>query len=385
MAKAKISDNRRIAVLVSNDLNHDQRVLKTCGTLSGLGWSPFLIGREMPSSAEMNVPFPGIRLSLWFSSGFFFYASWQYRLLLQLMRSQCEAVWANDLDTLLPAFLVSKVRGIPLVYDSHEFFTEAAGLTGRPVQRGVWLALERWIFPKLKSVITVNDSIAEAYATRYPGAVCGRPLVIRNMPLKRSNAGGSVDWRKQLNIPEEATFLILQGAYLDKDRGVIQAVEAMRQQSKWYLVIVGAGEEFEWALTQVRELDGRLICIPKMPFDELCTLTANADIGLSLDRGVHGNYWFSLPNKLFDYIHAGIPVVASPMPEVKRIVEKWSVGAVIADHSPASIEAAVNAVASRGSDHWRNQCVEASSSLNWQSESASIQHALALSGAGAQA
>ena len=166
MAKPKISDNRRIAVLVSNDLNHDQRVLKTCGTLSGLGWLPYLIGREMPGSTDLNVPFPGIRLSLWFSSGFLFYASWQYRVLLQLMRSQCEAVWANDLDTLLPAFLVSKVRGIPLVYDSHEFFTEAAGLTGRPVQRGVWLALERWIFPKLKSVITVNDSIAEAYATR---------------------------------------------------------------------------------------------------------------------------------------------------------------------------------------------------------------------------
>lgn len=301
------------------------------------------------------------------------------------MRSQCEAVWANDLDTLLPAFLVSKVRGIPLVYDSHEFFTEAAGLTGRPVQRGVWLALERWIFPKLKSVITVNDSIAEAYATRYPGAVCEKPLVIRNMPLKRSNAIGMVDWRKQLNIPEEGTFLILQGAYLDKDRGVIQAVEALRQQNKWYLVVVGAGEEFEWALTQVRELNGRLICIPKMPFDELCTLTANADIGLSLDRGVHGNYWFSLPNKLFDYIHAGIPVVASPMPEVKRIVEEWSVGAVIDDHSPRSIEAAVKAVTSRGGDHWKNQCAEASSALNWQSESASIQYALSLSGAGSQA
>lgn len=339
----------------------------------------------MPDSRKLDVPFPGVRLNLWFSSGFLFYALWQYRLLFQLMRTQCESVWANDLDTLLPAFLMSKIRRIPLIYDSHEFFTEAAGLTGRPLQRGVWLALERWIFPKLKSVITVNDSIAEAYATRYPRAVCEKPLVIRNMPLKRTKRSGMVDWRKRLDIPDDATFLILQGAYLDKDRGVIQAVEALRDQRKWHLVVVGAGAEFDWALTQVGQLDGRLICIPKMPFDELCTLTANADIGLSLDRGVHGNYWFSLPNKLFDYIHAGIPVVASPMPEVKRIVEEWSVGAVIDDHSPAAIETAVNALASRGSDHWRNQCAEASSALNWQSESAAIERALALSGAGTQA
>jgi glycosyltransferase involved in cell wall biosynthesis len=375
----------RVAVIVSNDLNHDQRVLKISTTLEGLGWTPQLIGREMPGSRSLDIPFAGSRLVLPFSKGFLFYAAWQWKLLFALLRSPNEAIWANDLDTLLPAYLACKWQGIPLVYDSHEFFTEAAGLTGRPLQRGVWLVVEKWIFPRLKSVITVNNSIAEAYARRYPKSEGGKPLVVRNMPMKRTEPIADVNWREELGIPEESIFLILQGAYLDIDRGVVEAIEAMRLQSNWHLVVVGAGAEFEWAKTQITSLKGRLICLPKMPFEELCTLTASADIGLSLDRGVHVNYWFSLPNKLFDYVHAGIPVVASPMPEVKRIVEDWHVGAVIEDHSPDSIAAAVRTVMSVDKSRWEGACREASFALNWQAESDVIAQAMVASGALIQA
>jgi glycosyltransferase involved in cell wall biosynthesis len=331
----------------------------------------------MPSSNELTIPFDGRRLSLPFQSGFLFYATWQIRLLIQMLRTPCGAIWANDLDTLLPAYLAAKWHGVPLVYDSHEFFTEAAGLTGRPLQRNVWLNLERWLFPRIASIITVNDSIAEAYEKRYPNARSGKPLVVRNMPLKRTQTQNQVDWRTKLEIPEAATFAILQGAYLDKDRGVIQAVEALRLQPHWYLAVVGAGEEFEWAQQQQSALNGRLICLPKMPFNELCTLTAAADLGFSLDRGVHGNYWFSLPNKLFDYIHAGIPIVASPMPEVRRIVEEWNVGVVIRDHGPESIAEAVTEVMNAPRTKWSDECAKASKKLNWQAESDVIAEAIA--------
>ena len=367
---------KRIAVLVSNDLNHDQRVLKTCATLQELSWIPFLIGRNMPGSAALSGPYGGKRLSVLFARGFLFYATLQCVLLVELLRTRCDAIWANDLDTLLPAFLASKWHGIPLIYDSHEFFTEAAGLTGRPFQRGVWLRLEHWLYPRLKSVITVNDSIANAYEKRYPTALSVRPRVVRNMPLKREFKTGKLQWREELGIPKEAVFAVLQGAYLDKDRGVKQAVEALRENLSWHLVVVGAGVEFEWATRQVPSSDGRLICLPKMPFEKLCTLTAAADFGFSLDRGVHGNYWFSLPNKLFDYIHAGIPVVASPMPEVKKVVEDWQIGAVIDDHSPAAITKAVNAVLQIPSVEWERRCSHASESLNWQAEGAMIREAM---------
>jgi glycosyltransferase involved in cell wall biosynthesis len=368
---------KRIAVLVSNDLNHDQRVLKTCATLAAEGWKPILIGREMPESKPLEVPFEAHRMRLPFQRGAWFYASLQLGLLRALKRARVDAVWANDLDTLLPAFMVSRAQGLPLVYDSHEYFTEAAGLTGRPFQRGVWLRLERAIFPRLAAVITVNDGIADAYLERYPNARGGRPLVVRNMPRKRTQeVEKSERWRQRLGIPEHAPFLILQGAYLDKDRGVVQAVNALREQASWYLVVVGAGEEWEWAQTQVDALEGRLIVLPKMPFDALCGLTASADVGLSLDQGVHGNYVMSLPNKLFDYIHAGIPVVASPIAEVTRIIEWWGIGHVVQDSTPEGIAAAVEVVLAQPRTQWQSVCSKAAHALHWEAEEANIVQAL---------
>ena len=368
---------KRIAVLVSNDLNHDQRVLKTCGTLAGAGWEPVLIGREMPGSKPLDVPFEAERLKLPFHRGVGFYAALQFGMLRALSRINVDAVWANDLDTLLPAFLHARAKGLPLVYDSHEYFTEAAGLTGRPFQRGVWLQLERFVFPRLAAVLTVNDGIADAYLQRYPRARGGRPLVVRNMPRKRERPmADAVNWRQCLGIPDHAPFLIVQGAYLDKDRGVIQAVNALREQTTWYLVVVGAGAEWEWAHAQVDEFKGRLIVLPKMPFEELCGLTASADVGLSLDQGVHGNYIMSLPNKLFDYIHAGIPVVASPMAEVVRIVETWKVGHVVKDSTPAGIASAVESALAVSKAHWNSKCSEASAALHWGAEEQHILQAL---------
>lgn len=368
---------KRIAVLVSNDLNHDQRVLKTCATLEAEGWTPVLIGRQMPESKPLNVPFEARRLQLPFRRGAGFYAALQIGLLRALFRTDINAIWANDLDTLLPAFLVARAKRLPLVYDSHEYFTEAAGLTGRPLQRGVWLMVERAIFPRLKAVITVNEGIADAYHERYPHARGGRPFVVRNMPRKRSEpAQSSTNWKNRLGVPANAPLLIVQGAYLDKDRGVVQAVNALSEQPSWHLVVVGAGEEWEWARNQADKFNGRLVVLPKMPFDELCSLTASADVGLSLDQGVHGNYLMSLPNKLFDYIHAGIPVVATPMPEVAHVVDAWKIGAVVKDSTPAGIAAGVAAVLAHPRDHWKAQCDQAASALHWGVEEEQIGNAL---------
>ena len=368
---------KRIAVLVSNDLNHDQRVLKTCQTLREAGWSAQLLGRDMPGSKPLDIPFEGRRLRLPFHRGAGFYAALQWGMLRALLRMDVQAIWANDLDTLLPAFLAARWKRIPIVYDSHEYFTEAAGLTGRPFQRGVWLMLERFLFPRIPAVITVNTGIADAYAERYPHAIGGRPRVVRNMPRKRPvQATVAVDWRVQLGIQAHAPFLILQGAYLDRDRGVVQAVEALRAQPDWHLVVVGAGEEWEWAATQVPSCGGRLHVLPKMPFDELVGLTASADVGLSLDQGVHGNYLMSLPNKLFDYIHANIPVVASPMPEVVKVVNDWGIGCVVEDSSPAGIGNAVEQVLAHPKSQWEGACKKAAEELHWGAEEPHILSAL---------
>jgi len=290
-----------------------------------------------------------------------------------------DGIWANDLDTLLPAFLVSRIRGIPLVYDSHEFFTESAGLTRRRFQRGVWLAVERCLHPRIRAVLTVNESIAAQLHQRYPRAKSGRPRVLRNMPVRAPwvQVAGREAFA-QVGIPTDRPIALLQGAFMDADRGIREAVEATRGQDRFRLVLIGAGPEWEWASQEqsAKDLTQRLFCLPKQPYEVLRKFTASADVGLSLDKGVHGNYLLSLPNKLFDYIHAGIPVVASPLPEVLKVVQDWDVGVTVVGHDAASIRTAIEAVLQQPRSHWEQACARAAESLHWGADEPQIVSAL---------
>lgn len=369
----------RIFVLVSNDLVHDQRVRKTCGTLNRLGWETSLLGRLLPHSEPLPTGVHGTRLRLFFQRGGLFYAALQVRFFCFLLFRRMDGIWANDLDTLLPAYLVSRIRRVPLVYDSHEFFTEAAGLTHRRFQRSVWLAVERWLHPKVRAVLTVNDSIAAGLQERYPHAKSGRPRVLRNMPVRAPRA--MVDGREafsEAGIPTDRPIALLQGAFMDTDRGIREAVEAARGQAHFRLVLIGAGPEWEWARQEQTgaDLAQSLFCLSKQPYEVLRRFTASADVGLSLDKGVHGNYLLSLPNKLFDYIHAGIPVVASPLPEVEKVVKGWDVGVIAAGHDPQSIRTAIETVLQQPRSHWEQACARAAESLHWGADEPQIAAAL---------
>ncbi len=352
---------KSVKVLVSNDLCFDQRVRKTCEVLEAAGLEIELIGRKLPSSPSIERSYKTTRFGLMFKSGALFYAALNLRLFFYLLPRKMDLIWANDLDTLLPAFLISKLKGCRLVYDSHEYFTEAAGLTGRGFQKRVWLTIEKFIFPKLKHVITVNESIASIYRKAYSVPV----HVMRNTP--------------QLNTVVETTLvdnfkhplLILQGAFMDKDRGVIETLHAMQELTECHLLLIGAGEEWELAVSLVNELNiaDRVTILPRQPYSVLAQYTRMADVGLSLDKGMHFNYYYSLPNKIFDYMHAGTPVVASPLPEVKYVIETSQIGEVVTSWEPQDIAYAVRRILRKGKLHYAEKLELASKKYNWDEES----------------
>ncbi|MDA0568713.1 MAG: glycosyltransferase [Bacteroidetes bacterium] len=358
----------KIAVLVSNDLSFDQRVRKTCKVFVDAGHEPILVGRLLSDSKPYDGPGSAVRFALKRSSGMFFYAELQWALWKWLKGADIDAVWANDLDTLLPALLVSRRRKLRLVYDSHEYFTEAAGLTGRPLRRWVWLTIERYCIPKLKKMLTVNESIAKQYRSRYGIQVD----VLRNMPVL--TAVPELSHRKafeEFKVPTDLPILLLQGAFMDRDRGTSDAVDALERMTDVRLVLVGAGIEFEESIKRMNDprWSGRLHCIPRLPYEKLRLLTASADVGLSLDKGMHANYLLSLPNKLFDFIHVGLPVVASPMVEVRRVVEGNGVGVVIEDVTTDAISSGVLKVLSSPREMWFEKCMAARKNLHWGTDS----------------
>ena len=161
---------------------------------------------------------------------------------------------------------------------------------------------------------------------------------------------------------------------------LLSAVEVLEVRPRWQLLVVGAGPEWDWAKQQVPRFSGRLHVIPKQPYALLAGWTRSADWGFSLDKPVHGNYIMSLPNKLFDYIHAGLPVVASALPEVQKVVERHQVGALIRDHSPEAIATAVEQVLDAPRETWLARCATAAEVLNWEAEEPVIREALHRSG-----
>ena len=358
----------RIAVLVSNDLSFDQRVKKTCRVLEAAGHEVLLVGRELPESVPYEGPGTATRLKLKNKRGVRFYAELQRSLIKWLKGVDVDAIWANDLDTLLPAVVVGKKKGIRVVYDSHEFFTEAAGLTDAALKRLVWLMIEKYTVPKVGSMITVNSSIAENYRSRYGVHVD----VLWNMPELSDIP--EVEHRKpfeQYGVPTDKPILLLQGAFMDRDRGAKEAVDSMEFIDDATLVLVGAGIEWEESKERLDDprWKGRLFCIPRLPYEELKKLTASADIGLSLDKASHINYQLSLPNKLFDFFHVGLPIVASPMVEVSKIVNQYKVGVVVEKVEPDHIASAVKKMLEKPKSVWLKACMNARENLHWGADS----------------
>lgn len=329
--------HQRAIVSVTNDLVTDNRVHRTSMALVGLGYDVLLVGRILPGSAPLERPYRTKRMRLLFNTGPLFYAEYNLRLFILLLFARADLLLANDLDTLLANHLAR--RGRKLVYDTHEFYTEVPELVGRPMVRRVWLAIERWIFPKLRTVITVNDSIAKAYRDRYGNTV----HVVRNIPMKREL--GPVPDRSALGLPEDRRILVMQGAGLNIQRGVEEAVLAMKDLPGYLLLLIGGGDVLPVAEQLVAEhrLSDRVRFVDRLPYERMMDFTRNADLGLTLDKDSNLNYRFSLPNKLFDYLNAGIPVLATDLPEVAGIVRKYNAGLVIPTADPALIARAVTA------------------------------------------
>jgi glycosyltransferase involved in cell wall biosynthesis len=282
---------RKATVTVTNDLVTDQRVKKICGTLMESGYLPKLIGRKLNASPEMDErPYPCRRINLLFNNGPLFYAAYNLRVFFILLFSKTDLLYANDLDTLLANFLAAKIKGKPLIYDSHEVFTEVPELMENTFARRVWLTIERFIFPKLKHVITVNESIAAFYQSKY-----GVPVhVMRNVPLKSAYSENET---LNVELPNSKYRLILQGSGINVQRGAEEAVQAMKYLDDVALVIAGSGDVIPLLKQMVEreQLSHKVCFLPRMDYTKLMQVTAQCDLGLSMDKDTNLNYRFSLP------------------------------------------------------------------------------------------
>ncbi len=356
---------KRAIVTVINDLATDQRVARTCRTLQEEGYDILLIGRRLKKSPPLpDRPYSMHRMVLPFEKGPLFYLSFNLALLFRLLRASADLIWANDLDTLGPSFLAARWKKIPLIYDSHEYFTEVPELQNARLKKRIWKKLESSILPRLPFMLTVNPSIAAKYRDRYGVEV----HVLPNHP-DRKNAIEEKD-RKALELPEDRFIAVLQGSGINVGRGGEEAIRAIAELENVLLLMIGGGDRYEELKNDARELEktDRVRFLPRMPYEKMMQYTQNADIGLSLDQPLSENYRLSTPNKLFDYIHAGVPVLASDLPEVRRVVQEHEVGELTDPSDPERIAERIQDLRARPEDlrRYRENAEKASTLLNWE-------------------
>jgi glycosyltransferase involved in cell wall biosynthesis len=350
---------KKIVFTVTNDLTYDQRMQRICGTLAENGYDITLVGFMKKRSVKTEPRnFKQVRLFVFFKKGKLFYVEYNFRLFWWLLFHSFDIYCGIDLDTLLPAFIISKLKRKTCVYDAHEYFTELPEIVDRPVIKKFWIRLERFLLPKIKFNYTVGNAIADVLSAKYKQ----KYEVIRNVPVLNDTL---------LNNQENQNYILYQGA-LNQGRGLENLMHAMSEINA-ELYIAGEGDLSK----ELRNHASKLPHADKIRFlgyirpAELMKFTSEAKLGINLVENRGLSYYYSLSNKFFDYIHAGKPQVSMNFPEYKQLNDQYHVALLIDDTTPSSIATAVNQLLNDPALYLRLQqnTPKAKSELNWQLES----------------
>ena len=353
----------RIIFTVTNDLSFDQRMQRIAGTLQRQGHEVTLVGRKRKQSIPLTPTlFRQVRLSCFFEKGPLFYIEFNIRLFVFLISKSTDYISSIDLDTILPCLAASVIRKTSRVYDAHEYFTEQKEIIRRPGIQRVWKTIERFAVPYFQQGYTVNSHLAmlfqEEYGVNY--------AVIRNIPIK---------YTLEQNENQQLSKLILYQGAVNEGRCFEQLIPAM----KWVnapLYIVGNGNFVEQVAELIRyyQVGHKVFLKGSLPPDELRLLTQQATIGVTLFEPNGINQYYSLANRFFDYMMAGVPQVCVDYPLYAELNQQHGFAELIPDTHPLTIGAALNKLLTNDVvyQQLRQNCLAAREILHWENEAVQL-------------
>ncbi|MDH6251641.1 glycosyltransferase involved in cell wall biosynthesis [Chryseobacterium sp. H1D6B] len=349
---------KKIIISAFSNLYTDQRIEKVCSTLFENGYRIELIGNDWGGAAKMSCPYPFSRIQLTSKSLKTAYFEFNWKLYHELKKKadQDTILHANDLDALLPNYIIAKKLNIPLVFDSHEIFSEMPAIQGKLSQK-LWRYLEKKIIPDIKFMITASGSYAEWFKNKY-GI---HPVVVQNAPRKINFI---------IEIPENNPKIFLYQGVINPFRGIDKAILAMHHLENVIFKIAGDGprkKEYEELVSQ-ENLQNKVEFLGKLKPEDLRKITVTADVGMSIEENGGDSYLYSLPNKVLDCIQAKVPLIMSGLPEMRKIKNQFDVGEIIKNHQPESIAEAVNLILNRGRESYQEELNKASEVLCWEKE-----------------
>ncbi len=350
---------RKIIFTVSNDLTYDQRMIRICGSLARAGYEVVLIGRRKSNSIELSAqPFQQKRLSCFFEKGKFFYLEYNLRLFFYLLTQSCDAICAIDLDTIIPAFWGSKIKGKKIIYDAHEYYTETPEVIRRPWIKNIWERVGAFHIPRIAHAYTVGGALQKILSEKYQTPFA----LIRNLPLaKTASASTKI----------EPPVILYQGA-LNEGRGISEAIRAMQYIDDAQLWLAGEGDLSAALRNECRDLglEKKVRFLGYLTPEKLQALTPQASIGLNLLANQSLNYYYSLANKTFDYIQAEVPALHMDFPEYQQLNAEYETALLLPDLSVEGIAKALQKLLTDAALYQRltRNCQQAAKVLVWEEE-----------------
>lgn len=352
----------KVIVSAFSNLYTDQRIEKVCYTLHKAGFDIELIGNDWGGSSLFERPYSTQIIALHSKSLKTAYLEFNWKL-FQILKNKADektVLLANDLDALWPNYVISKKLNTPLVFDSHEIFTEMPAIQGKVSQK-IWRLLERKLVPNIHYMMTESFSYAEWFQNKYKV----KPIVVRNIPKKIS---------QNIKFPVNDPKIILYQGVINQSRGIKQAILAMPYLEKVIFKIVGDGPkrtEYE-TLVKKKNLGDKVQFLGKLVPGELREVTKTADVGISIEENGGVSYLYSLPNKVSDYIQSRVPLVMINFPEMMRVYDQFKVGEITENHDPENLAKKIKIVLEKGRLFYQPELEKAAAELCWENEEPKI-------------
>ena len=296
-----------------------------------------------------------------------YYLKFSFYLSYHLLFTKADLIFAEDVYTLPFVVMFARIKKAKVCYDSREIYSQLAGLSTKKNVQAFWSWIEKTCIKRVDIIMTTGELDSAYIEKKYnlEGTV-----VIRNLPLAQE-IPESFDFRKHLDLREDDKILLYQGVILP-GRGLRIIIDIIDRLPNCILVVLGDGEYREYFQSVVKEkkLNDKVIFFGKVKQDELLKYTSGADIGLAIIENLSLSYYYALPNKMFEYIYCGLPVIASNLPQMKQITDKYNVGMIVHEENKEEIVMAINTLVQDKEVRSKlaYNCKIASLELNWQIE-----------------
>jgi len=362
-----------VVMLVHSDYYHDNRVVREAELLAAERYKVTVLavetgqGEPFLTGYQNGVEVVTCRISSHSGKGRFIQ---MMRVFWRRLKSlKPDIIHAHDLDTLLPAWRFARSRGIPLIYDSHELYLESTGLRGRRLIRAVWAVLERMLIHRAAAVITVCESIAAYLQKEYK--LERKPEVIRNFAIspKMDLISGSDIPDEVRDLRSRMPFVAIYQGMLREGRGLNLITEVIQSAENWGLIICGSGPMAEELNHKIAELqiEDRIVMTGQLQHHVLAGVTGIADAGFCYIEPISLSYRFALPNKLSEYVQAGVPVIGSDLPEIRHLIEKHQTG-YICSNKEQILQALHDLEIPENSSKIKQNLKRAAPDLSWHTE-----------------